>query len=176
MPADDYVRIAVVTGVHGLAGRLKILVLSDIRERFKVNASVYIKIKDRYKKFTIADYTDYKNKSGLLTLEGIGDRNAAREYKGLDICIEKSEAEKTRSLLDKNSYYYYDIIGCFVYYQGRLFGAVTDILEAGAGEILVISSDTGKQFMIPFVESMVDIGDIRNNKLYIHPVEGLFDI
>ena len=173
---DDYIRIAVVAGVHGLNGRLKILVISDIRERFEIDKSVFIKFKNSFREFKIINYTEYSGKTGLLQLDGINDRDTAQLYKGSDICIKKSEAEKTRSALDEDSYYYYDIIGCAVYCRGQLFGTVTDILEAGSGEILIISNDRGKKFMVPFVESMVDTRDIRNNRLNINPVEGLFDI
>jgi 16S rRNA processing protein RimM len=174
--ADDYIRIAVVTGVHGLNGRLKILVISDIRERFEKDNSVFIKFKNSFREFRIINFAETRGTTGLLQLDGINDRDSALPYKGSDVFIKKSEAEKTKSELGKDSYYYYDIIGCTVYFQGRLFGTVTDIMEAGAGEILIITNDRGKKFMIPFVESMVDTGEIRDNRLNINPVEGLFDI
>jgi len=173
---DDYIRIAVVTGVHGLNGRMKVRVVSDIRERFETDKSVFIKFKNRFREFKIINFTEGKGTTGLLQLDGINDRDSALACKGSDICIKKSEAEKTRSALEKESYYYYDIIGCAVYCRGVLFGTVTDIMEAGSGEILVITDDRGKKFMVPFVESMVDTGEIRDNRLNINPVEGLFDI
>jgi len=177
MPDDDYIRIAVVTGVHGLSGRLKILVISDISDRFERKKPVFIKINDRYQKFAVLNYSLYKDRGGLLELEGIDDRSTALSLKGSDIYIEKAEAERTRGrTLEEESYYFYDIIGCSVYYKGRLFGSVSDIMETGAGEILIIEIDKGKEYMIPFVESMVDTNEIRKNKLTIHPIEGLIDI
>ncbi len=172
---DEYIRIAVVAGVHGLTGRLKIAVVSDFSERFEKNKKVFIQYNNSYREFTIVGFTVQKGKSGLLQLDGINDRDTALTFKGLDIFIEKAEAEKTRSGLDEQSYYYYDIIGCAVYCDGRHFGTVDDILEAGAGEILIIADGGGKKFMVPFVESMVDTGEIRSGRLDIHPVEGLFD-
>jgi len=173
---DDYIRIAVVIGVHGLNGRLKIHVISDVRERFEKEKSVFIKFKNSFREFTIINFTESRGTTGLLQLDGINDRDSALSYKGSDVCIKKSEAERTRGELEKESYYYYDIIGCDVYCKGRLFGTVTDIMEAGAGEILIITNDRGKKFMVPFVESMVDTREIRDNRLNINPVEGLFDI
>jgi len=49
-------------------------------------------------------------------------------------------------------------------------------MEAGSGEVLIITDETGRDFMVPFVESMVDTRDIRDKKLYLDPVEGLLDI
>ncbi len=177
MQDDEFVRIAVIAGVHGLSGRLKIQVTSDIAERFEKNKAVYIKLDRGYRKFNIINYSHRENRAGLLELDGINDIDSAILVKGLDICIEKSEAEKTRSaLLGEDSYYYYDIIGCDVYYAGGLFGTVKEIMETGAAEILVIENGAGKNFMVPFVEMMVDTSEIRRKKLTIHPVEGLIEV
>ncbi len=173
---DDYIRIAVVTGTHGLKGRLKVLVISDIRERFDTGKSVFIKTMADIREFKILNFIEQKGKTGLLELHGIDDRDAAQSLKGSEICIHRAEAERTRSALDEDSYYYYDVIGCAVYRGDAPFGTVTDILEAGSGEILIISNETGQQFMVPFVASMVDTKHIRDGRLDIHPVEGLFEV
>jgi len=177
MPDDEFIRIAAITGVHGLSGRLKILVISDIIERFEKDKPVFIKVDERFQKFAIQNYSYQNDRTGLLELDGINDRTTALLYKGYDIYIEKAETERTRkSVLEEESYYFYDIIGCEVHYRGKLFGTVRDIMETGAGVILIIETDAGKEFMIPFVELMVDTTEIRSNKLTIHPVEGLIDI
>jgi 16S rRNA processing protein RimM len=176
MPHDDYIRIAVVTGVHGLSGCLKIMVVSDISERFAEKNSVFINIDGNYQKFAILRCSLQKGR-GILELEGVEDRSTALSLKGSDIYIDKAEAERTRrNALDGESYYFYDIIGCSVCYQGKIIGRVRDILETGAGHILVIETGRGKDLMIPFVESMVDTREIRNCMLTIHPVEGLIDV
>jgi len=173
---DDYIRIAVVTGTHGLKGRLKVLVISDIRERFGAGKSVFIKTTTDIREFKILNFIEQKGKTGLLELEGIDGRDAAQSLKGSEICIDRAEAERTRGALEEDSFYYYDVIGCAVYRDDESFGTVTDILEAGSGEILIISNETGRQFMVPFVASMVDTKNIRNGRLDIHPVEGLFEV
>jgi 16S rRNA processing protein RimM len=173
---DDYIRIAVAAGAHGLNGRLKILVISDIRERFDEGNTVFIKTTAGFREFKILNFIEQKGRTGLLELEGINDRDAALSLKGSDIFIDGEEAERTRGDLDENSFYYHDVIGCTVYCQDKMFGTVTDILEAGSGEILIISDDRGKQFMVPFVGSMVETNNIRNRRLDIYPVEGLFEV
>jgi 16S rRNA processing protein RimM len=177
MPDDEFIRIAAITGVHGLGGRLKILVITDIIERFKKKKSVFIKVDDRYRKFVILNYIHQNNRSGLLNLEGVSDRDAAQSLKGHDIFIKRTETEKTRNtLLEEGSYYFYDVIGCHVSLGGRPFGTVTDIMETGAGDILVVKDSAGKEYLIPFIERMVDTSEICSKKLTIHPVEGLIDI
>jgi ribosomal 30S subunit maturation factor RimM len=88
--ADDYIRIAVVTGVHGLNGRLKILVISDIKERFEKDNSVFIKFKNSFREFRIINFAETRGTTGLLQLDGINDRDSALPYKGSDVFIKKS--------------------------------------------------------------------------------------
>ena len=173
---EEFIRIAIITGVHGLLGRLKIKVTSDLLERFEVENIIYLKIDGQYNKFKITEFINYKKKVGLIRLEGIDDRNKAEKFRGTEIFIEKDNAEKTRDKLGEDSFYHYDLLGCSVYYKGALFGKIVKILEAGAGDVLVISDKNCKEFMIPFVESMVDTKNIFDNKIEIYPVEGLFDL
>ncbi|MBN2077539.1 MAG: 16S rRNA processing protein RimM [Spirochaetes bacterium] len=173
---DDHVRIAVITGVHGLTGRLRLRITTDIRERFQANTTVIIKTMGGEGRYRILDFAEGGKRGALLHLEGIEDRDAALALRGGEVLIEKTEAERTRGLLGEESFYYYDIIGCAVFRDGREFGTVTEILEAGAGEVLAIVDGRGARYLLPFVESMVDTSGIRNKRLDISPVEGLFEI
>lgn len=156
-------------------GRLKIIAITDIEERFAVGNWIYLKEGDRHKEYQIVDFVLQRDRRCLLSLEEISDRDGALSLKGMDIFIQKDEAEKTRHLLEEEAYYYYDIIGCSVFREGVLFGEVIDILEAGAGEILIIRDAAGKVHRIPFVQSMVDTNEIAQRRIDIYPIEGLIE-
>lgn len=173
---DDFIRIGIITGVHGLNGRLKILITSDNPERFKIDTEIYLQLDKIFKKFRIEEFIEHKGKVGLIKFEGISNRDNALAYKGIEIFITKSEALKQRNDLEKNSFLYFDIIGCVVYLNDKQFGVVNDIIQAGSGEILEIIDDQRKKYLVPFVESMIDTTNIYNNRINIHPIEGLFDI
>ena len=177
MIADDqYLRIAVITGAHALKGRLKVLIVSDNLNRFKIGNSVYLKEKTGYNAYKIIDFKIQKGKMCLMQLEGIDDRNTSSSYRGIEIFITKEDAERSRTELDTNSYYYYDLIDCSVYLDRKEFAKVVDVIEAGAGELLVILSNDGKKFMIPFIEAMVNLEFVSKKRIDIYPIEGLFDI
>ena len=172
---EQFLRIGKIIGAHGLHGRLRILAITDVRERFEIGNYIYLKVRGEYNRYRILDFIEQKGRQCLIVLEGISNRDGALTLKGIEVFIEKEEAEKTRHLLGEDTYYYYDIIGCSVYLREELFGRVTDILEAGAGEILVIEDTSGKEFLIPFVHSMVDIRELFNRKIFIYPIEGLIE-
>ena len=172
---EQYLRIGKIVGAHGLHGRLKVFIVTDIIERFNKGSPVFVECEQGYREYQIEDFAEYKKKICLLRLEGITDIDAVLLLKGRNIYIHRNEAEKTRVLFDKESYYYYDLIGCNVFRNNMLFGVMVDILAAGAGEILIIEDTSGKRVMVPFVESMVDTEQIFEGRLNITPINGLIE-
>lgn len=172
---ESYFRIAKIAGAHGLHGLLKILIITDIPERFTRDNIVFIEDASDFKKHRIIEFHVHKGKIGILGLDDISNRDEASALKGRNIFITGTEADKTRKLLEAGSYYYQDIIDCDVFNGKKAFGKVVNILEAGGGEILVIRFE-GRDYLVPFVGSMVDTSDILNHRIVINPVDGLFDL
>ena len=176
IPENDYLRIARITGSHGLHGELKVYVITDFPERFETGKLLYFGFEKASREYRVEGLRPMKGRILLLKLEGIDSRNDSDLLKGMDIFIRRSEAESVRDLLDENSFFYYDLIGCRVYLKGKEFGTVIDIMEAGAGDILIIQKLNSGRVMVPFVESMVDTARLNEKIIDINPVEGLFDI
>ncbi|HPS58819.1 MAG TPA: ribosome maturation factor RimM [Spirochaetota bacterium] len=176
IPEKDYLRIARITGSHGLHGEVKVYVITDIPERFAEGKILYFGFDKASREYRVEGFRPMKGRILLLKLEGIDSRNDSDMLRGMDIFIQESDAESGRDLLDKDSFFYYDLIGCTVYLKGKEFGTVIDIMEAGAGDILVIEDSKSGRVMVPFVDSMVDTARIKEKIIDINPVEGLFDI
>jgi 16S rRNA processing protein RimM len=172
---DQFLIIARITGAHGLNGRLRLDVFTDFIERFAPGSKLYLKIGNSFKPFLSTEFVG-KSKNLLIKLENIDDRDAALSLKGAEIYITRSEAEKTRDQLGSDSFYFYDLIGCSVFLDNDIFGKVVDLMGSGENTILVINNDKGKEFLIPFNNSMVDTKHIFNGRIDISPVEGLFEL
>lgn len=173
---SEFIRIARIIGSHALDGKLKVYVISDIPDRFAKGNTVFLKLKDGFKEYVISDFREFKGALGLLKLEGVNSRTEADLLKKTEIFIDPETAEKGRALLGEDTFFYRDIIGVSVYVDNTLFGRVKDIFEAGSGDILVIEDSGGKEFLVPFIESMVNTDRIYENIIDIRPVEGLFDL
>lgn len=176
IPENNYLRIARIAGSHGLNGEVKVYVITDIPERFAVGKMLYFGFDKASREYRIEGLRPMKGRILLLKLEGIDSRNDSDTLKGMDIFIQESDAESGRNLLDNDSFFYFDLIGCTVYLKGKEFGTVIDIMEAGAGDILVIEDSKSGRVMVPFVESMVNTARVKEKIIDINPVEGLFDI
>ncbi|HON77755.1 MAG TPA: ribosome maturation factor RimM [Spirochaetota bacterium] len=171
----QYLRIGKITGAHGLHGRLKVFVTTDIRERFDVGQEVFLKKGENYYPRRILESIEQKGALFLIALEGVEDRDQAMGEKGNELFIPQSLAEETKASLPPDEFYHYDIIQCDVYRDDVKFGTVTDILKAGNGDVLLINDLNGKQHMVPFVKTMVDLKELRRGRIDITPVEGLLD-
>ncbi len=173
----SYIRIGAVIGAHGLKGRLRVLMFTDIDERFTPGSEIYLRIDgNEYKTVHVSEYSAQKERKCLLLLDEIGDRNRAEALKGSELFITRQKAEESRDdILDSDEFYFYDLVACRVFMDGLLYGKVVGIREGGAGELLEIEDEKGRRHLVPFVEAMVDTDRIREGRLDIHPVEGLLD-
>jgi 16S rRNA processing protein RimM len=171
----EFTRIARIVGAHALNGRLKVYVISDIPDRFKKGNRVFLELKEGFKKYIISDFKEFKGSIALLGLEGVNNRTDADMLKNIDVCIDFETAEKGREFIDKDAFFYRDIIGVAVFHNNVVFGKVIDLFEAGAGEILVIENEEKREVLVPFVESMVNTDRIKDGIIEISPVEGLLD-
>ena len=172
---DNFLRIGKIVGVHGLKGRLKIFLITDILERFNAGNKIYIKSAGQYREYVVNEFINMPAKVSLLQLEGISNREELILLKGCGIFIDKSNAEKTREVLNPDQYYFYEIIGSNVIWNGNQFGEVVDIIMAGESDVLIIKDMSGREHLIPFVESMVDTKHISRGILEIDPINGLID-
>lgn len=173
---EDYLRIGKVIGSHALNGRLRIYVITDIPGRFATGNEIYLKFSDSYEKRKVKDFKVTKKNNALLSLEGVDDRNKADSLKGAELCIDKKTAESSRNDLEESSFYYYDLIGVSVFLDDAEYGILVDIMEAGAGDVLIIESNSGDEVMVPFIDSMVNTDSLSDGRIDIYPAEGMLDL
>ncbi|HLQ84229.1 MAG TPA: ribosome maturation factor RimM [Pseudogracilibacillus sp.] len=164
--------IGKIINTHGINGELKIIEQTDFPERFtKGNIIYFINANNEPISIEIEDYRTM-NKYGLLKIKGYNHIKDAETLKGLELKIKKSEAGK----LDEGEYYYFEIIGCEVYTtNNELIGVIDSIMSPGANDVWVVKSKENKEFLIPFIPSVVKHVDISNKRVEIEVMEGLLD-
>lgn len=87
----------------------------------------------------------------VARLEGVTDRTAAENCKGLLIAVPRSSLPKA----GEDEYYWSDLIGlAVVNLQGESLGKVDNLLDMGANDILCVRNDKG-EILIPFLSHVV---------------------
>lgn len=87
----------------------------------------------------------------VAKLEGITDRTAAENCKGLLIAVPRSSLPPEQ----EDEYYWSDLIGMSVLnLQGDTLGTVATLLETGANDVLCVRRE-GAEILIPFLKQVV---------------------
>lgn len=164
--------IGKIINTHGINGELKILEQTDFPERFTAGNLIYI-INSK-KEAVEVEIESYRvmNKFGLLKIKGYDHIKDAEALKGLELKIKKEQAGK----LDEGEYYYFEIIGCEVYTtNNELIGVIDSVMSPGANDVWVVLNEDKKEFLIPFIPTIVKNVDVKNKRVEIEIMEGLLD-
>jgi 16S rRNA processing protein RimM len=103
-----------------------------------------------------------------VAFEGIDDRFLAEEIRGLDVSLEQ------RRELTEGEFWPGDLIGLVVFdEEGNQLGTVQDVLFGPSQERLLIESEGGSTFEVPFVDDLVPVVDVAQGRLEIVTIPGL---
>jgi 16S rRNA processing protein RimM len=107
-----------------------------------------------------------QTRSGTLiaALEGIGDRDAAESLRGLLVGAPREELPTPAD----GEYYWSDLLGLEVVNErGHALGRVAGLIAAAANDVLRVVDETGKERLLPFVETFVREVDVPGQRLRV---------
>jgi len=168
----NWVSIGKVTKTHGLKGDLKFYLPMD--------EAWITGIKDVRLSCSnpLENFTDYriqsfrgKNSPFIITLEEVDSIEVASKLAGQTIYISREKFPD----LPKNEYYWFQIEGLKVYDEvGSYYGNIEEIIRTGSNDVYVVRDDK-KEWLLPMIDSVVKIVDLKAGKLIFHPLEGLLE-
>lgn len=163
----EKIKLGQITGAVGLKGEFKVFDYGDDPLRFKKYTRIYIDDK----MYGLKSARVQKNLVVLL-VDGISDRNEAEKLRGKDIYIDENQLPK----LPEGTYYIRDLIGFdIVSEDGEHIGFLEDIYKNTAQPLYVIKTDDGKEGYIPGVDEFILNTDVKEKKITVKIIEGLFD-
>lgn len=114
----------------------------------------------------------------LLRLNGIDDKTAADELRGILFVVESTELPPSD---DPDEFYDHELEGLTVVLtDGSVVGTVREVLHSAAGELLSITPTADEQsgraeILVPFVSAIVTSVSLADKTIEIDPPEGLLD-
>jgi len=168
---DDLVALAKVVKPRGLKGEVIAEVLTDFPERFKKLENVIAVLRDAKRLELKIEDLWFQNGRLILKFVGYDSPAGAESLRNSEICVAESEAVE----LEDDEYFDWQIEGCLVEtVAGEKIGVVREVQRTGGTENLLVDGD-GRDYLIPFAESIcVDI-DAENRLIKIDPPEGLLE-
>lgn len=167
---DKYIRIGRMINTHGIKGEIKIRSYSDFDEqRYVKGNTVYMKVNEEMMPLTVKSYRVHKG-FPLVSFEELKDINAVEKYRECELYI----TDDMREELDEG-YYYDELEGLDAYdREGNLLGTTIGIEETnGAQDNLRIETESGKTFLVPYIEEFIVEVDLDENRIVIAMQDGL---
>ncbi len=138
--------IGTLVNTHGVKGEVRIL--SDITDKnttfAKGNVIKYINKDKQVGELVINTMRPHKQFI-LLTFEGINNINDIEWLKGSKIYCDRDE-------LDDGEYYLHDLIGKPIWDQDTELGIITDIIDNGPYDNIIVELKNQKTTNIPYVD------------------------
>lgn len=163
---QDDVIIGKVVAPFGVRGEVKTAILTDFPERFDKGNTITLKMPDG-KRQEVKILSSREQGGGVtLKLSGFDTRSDAELLRNAEIVIPESEVAE----LPEDTFYIFELIGLKVVTDdGREFGKITEVIQAGGNDVY----ETSTGLLIPAIKDVIVKIDIKEGQMIIHPIPGL---
>jgi 16S rRNA processing protein RimM len=133
---------------HGLHGEYVLHLETDFPERIKPRKMLYCG--DAHDQLTVSKLRSH-DKYFIIGFKGIESVDDARRYINQFLYVKTDEIES----LPEGHFYFHDLIGMDVFEKEIKIGTVSEMLETGANDVMVVLSAEGKEILLPVIESVI---------------------
>jgi len=169
MSTENQITLGKVGAVYGIKGWLRIHSFTDEPDAILDYFPWSLKLGNNTRTVDVTDWRKH-NKGLIVKVGGVDDRDNAQALVGSEILINES----TLPVLSQGDYYWRDLIGmAVVTTKGYDLGVVSDMLETGANDVLVVKANLNdgfskKERLIPYLlEQVVESVSIENKQICV---------
>ncbi|WP_018773449.1 ribosome maturation factor RimM [Arthrobacter sp. 131MFCol6.1] len=165
-------QVARIGKPHGIRGEVTVQVLTDAPGDRFVPGTQFIVEPASAGPLTV--FSARWNKDILLlAFDEIETRNEAETLRGAKLFI---ETEDISAEDDDEGWYEHELVGLEVRVGGNVVGKVSALHTLPVQDLLVVTTDDGKEVLIPFVEQIVPEVNVAEKYVLVTPPPGLFEI
>ena len=167
----DFLAVGQIVGTHGVRGEMRINPWADSPDFLKQFKTLYYDAEGKNAVKVISSRPH--GNIVLMKLDGIDTVEAASAMRNKRLYMRRNDAK-----LADGVYFIEELIGCDVIDADdrRIsYGKISDVSETGANDVWHIKSSDGKEYLIPAIPSVVIDTDIKENKVVIRPMKGIFE-
>lgn len=166
---EDFLLIGTIVAPFGVRGQVKVKAFTDRPDHIARNVRTIL-VGESRTEHTLRRLIEHKPGVLIADIHGVTSREAAEELRGEEVYIRAADAAP----LDPDEYFIHDLIGLAAETEdGQAIGKVRDVMETGAGNILVITRQGSADALVPMVRDFIAALDIPGGKVVIRPIEGL---
>lgn len=170
MTSDSKITIGKITKNQGNKGEVRVIPLTDFKERFELLEQVSLEKNNEIKNITI-EKVRYHKQFVIIKFKEIDDIEQALKYKDYLITIPDTQVMS----LAEDKYYVHELLGYRVITEkDEDLGELVDIITTGGTDIFLVKG-MKKQYMLPAAKEFLQI-DKSNNLIIVDPIPGLLDL
>jgi 16S rRNA processing protein RimM len=169
MSKENQIVLGKVGAVYGIKGWLKIHSFTGETDAILDYFPWSLKLGNNTQTVEITDWRKH-NKGLIVKVAKVDDRDQAQALVGSEILV----SEATLPDLPQGDFYWRDLIGMSVMTtQGYDLGVVSDMMETGANDVLVVKANLNdgfskKERLIPYLfEEVVESVSIENKQICV---------
>jgi 16S rRNA processing protein RimM len=152
---------------HGVRGEILMEVYTDFPERLKPGSVLYLG--EAAGSLTLVKFRQH-HQGLLLTFQGYTTPEAVGELRNQILFVHRDD----RPPLEDGEYYHHQLIGLdAISDEGVQVGVVSEILETGASDVLVVRPDRGPEVLIPVNDTFVLNIDLESRTISVHLIPGM---
>ena len=147
-----------IIGAKGLAGAVRIEMLTDWPEHLAAGALVYVEGEDQPRRVRELQAA---GRVPVLVLDGAETRGAAEALIGRYLEVEASE-------LPEGSYYWHQLVGLQVVDEaGAAVGELVEVFRAGENEVYRVAREDGGELLLPAVRDVIREIDVAAGRMVV---------
>lgn len=152
---------------HGVHGEMLMEVYTDFPERLVPGVTLYLAAQAG----SLQLIRRRPHKGGLLmTFEGYTTPEAVGQFRNQFLYVRVDD----RPALAEGEYYQHQLLNLRVTSDtGETIGTVSEILETGASDVLVVRRQLAPDVLIPIVDSFVGEIDLSKGQITVHLIPGM---
>ena len=165
MEGQDLIAIGLVRTSYGVKGDIKVSSYSGETDHFLKLKEVFLKKGNVQKRFSV-EKVQVLNGDILLKLKTLDSPEAAKMYATWDIVVPREFA----SPLEEGEFYYCDLFGSVLLFEGSRMGVVKSVIDNGASALLEIECEPDKDgkkrtVLVPFLDQFIGNVDIKSKTI-----------
>lgn len=143
---NDYIELGKIAGFFGVKGWVKLY--SHTRPRIGIADYSQFYVGDNKTPLTFTKIQE-SGKYIIAHIDGVNTREGAQAF------LEQSLYVSSQDLPElSNEYYWHQLVGLTVINQHQqIIGTITEMMETGANDVMVIHDDHGTEHLIPYAMS-----------------------
>ncbi len=165
-------QVARIGKPHGIRGEVTVQVLTDAPGDRFVPGTQFIVEPTSAGPLTVIS-ARWNKDILLLAFDEIETRNEAETLRGAKLFIETEEIGADD---DDEGWYEHELVGLDVRVGANVVGKVSGLHTLPVQDLLVVTTNDGKEVLIPFVEQIVPEVNVGEKYVLVTPPPGLFEV